>query len=553
LEEFHSFLAPASSLTKKKLADYTKSQLQEMAARRDILGLLRLLVERNPGHKTNILVRNKELQVKKWADKLLNNLANIEASWMYDPEGENDPAVRLRLEEKAAAYLLIAEKKDRISRVWGAGAKAGQAVLDPLGTADFVSDCAQAEGLTANTIAIALVDADENEAEGIGFAQIGRPGKKGYLALTGVASHYPYEVNEDMIAAGKIPYTIYLKRDEVEIYRELGEQGQRALAAKLRQLLPEESAGAESVIKEREADVLMVKRLFKNKLIHCFLHIEDYTNDYRDLKKILLYGKELGFDNTLRSLDYQTDLTIMEMADQYCREKLKVRFAWVLKATFCGNNVLRDLLKKEIKRLEKKTVKKEALTNIYLLLRAVEICSRENKFKRDLNKMVAASLLAGPDLSVRTQGAATKKGKSSGKLGSFLIWLGNKTGLLPFFDKLFPRKHKRYFEVCCGSGEVYLHRRPPRAVLNDASRQLINIYSALRDEPEKVLRYLEEYLRGYMYTPSGRLTTEKQKKDYYYHVRALPWIRRRRKPKEYSRLKKGYFPIPRTRAQRAAE
>ena len=414
LEEFHSFLAPASSLTKKKLADYTKSQLQEMAARRDILGLLRLLVERNPGHKTNILVRNKELQVKKWADKLLNNLANIEASWMYDPEGENDPAVRLRLEEKAAAYLLIAEKKDRISRVWGAGAKAGQAVLDPLGTADFVSDCAQAEGLTANTIAIALVDADENEAEGIGFAQIGRPGKKGYLALTGVASHYPYEVNEDMIAAGKIPYTIYLKRDEVEIYRELGEQGQRALAAKLRQLLPEESAGAESVIKEREADVLMVKRLFKNKLIHCFLHIEDYTNDYRDLKKILLYGKELGFDNTLRSLDYQTDLTIMEMADQYCREKLKVRFAWVLKATFCGNNVLRDLLKKEIKRLEKKTVKKEALTNIYLLLRAVEICSRENKFKRDLNKMVAASLLAGPDLSVRTQGAATKKGKSSG-------------------------------------------------------------------------------------------------------------------------------------------
>lgn len=552
LEDIHFYLAPSSPFTEKELADYTESQLGEMAAGRDVIGLLRLLIKGNGDQKRSLQKRNLEIRVKKWADKLLDDLANIESSWIYNCGIEKSDSICRSLEKKAAAYLLQAAKKDRIRRVWGAGTEGKLAALDPLGTIDFISACAQTAGLTADTIAIALVDADENGTEGIGFAQIGRPGKRGYLALTGAASRYPYEVDEKMIAAGEMPYTIYLKRAELEIYRGLGEQGRLALAAKLRQLLTGKTAGAENVINECEADVLMIKRLLQNKLIQCFLHIEDYANDYRDLEKILIFGKEPGFESVERSLDYKTDLTIMEMADQYCREKLGVRFEWVLQIAFCGNNSLRDLLKKEIKRLEKKTVKKEALADIYLLLRAVEVCARDDKFRRGLNKMLAASILAGPDLPVRSLAAATQTRKTRGQLGSFLIWLGSKTGLLPFFDKLFPRQHERYFEICCGSGEVYLHRRPPGAVLNDASRQLMNIYLVLRDEPEEVLRYLEEYLRGYMYTPAGRLTTEKQKKDYYYHVRALPWISGYNKPKDYERLKDGYFPIPRTRAQRAA-
>jgi DNA adenine methylase len=89
----------------------------------------------------------------------------------------------------------------------------------------------------------------------------------------------------------------------------------------------------------------------------------------------------------------------------------------------------------------------------------------------------------------------------------FLKWPGGKRWLANQHASLFPRRFNRYFEPFLGSGAVFFHLKPVRAVLSDANEELVSTYFIVRDEPAKLDRRLQQYQKLH-------------RAEFYYSVRA---------------------------------
>ncbi len=94
----------------------------------------------------------------------------------------------------------------------------------------------------------------------------------------------------------------------------------------------------------------------------------------------------------------------------------------------------------------------------------------------------------------------------------FLKWAGGKTQLLRQFEPFFPKKMNRYIEPFLGSAAVFFfiqkRFRPFQMILADNNDELINAYSAVRDDVEKLVAFLKEH-------------RERHCKEYYYEIRAM--------------------------------
>lgn len=62
----------------------------------------------------------------------------------------------------------------------------------------------------------------------------------------------------------------------------------------------------------------------------------------------------------------------------------------------------------------------------------------------------------------------------------FLKWPGGKRWFVQKHPDVFPEKYRRYIEPFLGSGSVYFHLRPQRALLGDSNAELIAAYRGLR-------------------------------------------------------------------------
>lgn len=93
------------------------------------------------------------------------------------------------------------------------------------------------------------------------------------------------------------------------------------------------------------------------------------------------------------------------------------------------------------------------------------------------------------------------------KLVPFLKWPGGKRWFLAKHSSLLPDNYKRYIEPFLGSGCVFFHICPERALLGDINKDLIACYLALREDPYAV----EEILECHEFNHC---------KEYYYAVRA---------------------------------
>ena len=92
------------------------------------------------------------------------------------------------------------------------------------------------------------------------------------------------------------------------------------------------------------------------------------------------------------------------------------------------------------------------------------------------------------------------------KLSPVLKWGGGKRQLLDTILPLIP-PHTRYYEPFVGGAAVLLGLRPEYAVINDFNAELINSYKVIRDNPEELIKLLQEH-------------KEKNSVDYFYEVRA---------------------------------
>lgn len=90
----------------------------------------------------------------------------------------------------------------------------------------------------------------------------------------------------------------------------------------------------------------------------------------------------------------------------------------------------------------------------------------------------------------------------------FLKWAGGKRWLMSGHSRLFPENFGRYYEPFLGSGAVFFSLRPTTATLADINPELIDCYTAVRDEWEKVRDLLAEH-------------HNKHSTQHYYEVRSL--------------------------------
>lgn len=91
----------------------------------------------------------------------------------------------------------------------------------------------------------------------------------------------------------------------------------------------------------------------------------------------------------------------------------------------------------------------------------------------------------------------------------FLKWVGGKTSSLPKILPRLPEKIGTYFEPFLGGGAVFFalaaEKRFKRAVIGDANEELVETYSSLMVEPDRVITLLSRHVYD---------------EDHYYRVRA---------------------------------
>jgi DNA adenine methylase len=90
----------------------------------------------------------------------------------------------------------------------------------------------------------------------------------------------------------------------------------------------------------------------------------------------------------------------------------------------------------------------------------------------------------------------------------FLRWPGGKRWLVWGYPDGFPETYNTYIEPFLGSGSVYFHLQPRRAILGDANRELIAAYRAIRHNWKAVENSLKYRARRH-----------RADEDYYYWLR----------------------------------
>jgi hypothetical protein len=105
----------------------------------------------------------------------------------------------------------------------------------------------------------------------------------------------------------------------------------------------------------------------------------------------------------------------------------------------------------------------------------------------------------------------------------FLRWAGSKRGLLSHLVDALPGSFRRYHEPFLGSGSLFFLLQPVEAILSDASTELVETFTAVRDRPELVLRYIADL---------------KVEREFFYRVRANRSLGRYKRAAEFIYLNK---------------
>lgn len=88
----------------------------------------------------------------------------------------------------------------------------------------------------------------------------------------------------------------------------------------------------------------------------------------------------------------------------------------------------------------------------------------------------------------------------------FLKWAGGKRQLLPVINERIPEKFSTYYEPFVGAGAVLFDMQPKKAIINDANKELINVYKVIKNNIDELILDLKNHVN---------------EEDYYYDVRKL--------------------------------
>ncbi len=83
----------------------------------------------------------------------------------------------------------------------------------------------------------------------------------------------------------------------------------------------------------------------------------------------------------------------------------------------------------------------------------------------------------------------------------FLKWAGGKRQLLPYIKSFIPKSFDCYFEPFVGGGAVLFDLKHPKAFINDANPELINLYEVICNDPDSLFDEVAKHIndRDYFY------------------------------------------------------
>ena len=76
---------------------------------------------------------------------------------------------------------------------------------------------------------------------------------------------------------------------------------------------------------------------------------------------------------------------------------------------------------------------------------------------------------------------------------TFIRWQGNKSTHLNKFMKYIPEFTGTYIEPFLGSGALFLKLQPKKWIINDLNRDVINIWTSVRDNPKEIIRIFKAF------------------------------------------------------------
>src|SRR5699024_10297850 len=89
-----------------------------------------------------------------------------------------------------------------------------------------------------------------------------------------------------------------------------------------------------------------------------------------------------------------------------------------------------------------------------------------------------------------------------------LKWAGGKTQLIPELIDRVPKKFNKYIEPVFGGGALFFALRPRFGVIAESNPELINMYTAVREDVDGVINHLAQH---------------RNEKDYFYEIRSQEW------------------------------
>jgi DNA adenine methylase len=86
------------------------------------------------------------------------------------------------------------------------------------------------------------------------------------------------------------------------------------------------------------------------------------------------------------------------------------------------------------------------------------------------------------------------RGKINPLVRPFLKWAGGKRQLLPEIVKYVPKRTSKhtYYEPFIGGGALLFELQPPKAVINDTNKELINCYKVIKDSLDELMEELSK-------------------------------------------------------------
>lgn len=90
----------------------------------------------------------------------------------------------------------------------------------------------------------------------------------------------------------------------------------------------------------------------------------------------------------------------------------------------------------------------------------------------------------------------------------FLKWVGGKRQLIPEILQILPEgiSKQSYYEPFIGGGALFFELQPQRAVINDYNKELINVYTVIKENPNELIEDLRKH---------------ENTAEYFYEIRAI--------------------------------